>query len=50
MTNMLRANTDITGYDRETTKEMDRLRDARFDNEDQATGNNSLRDMITSFP
>ena len=38
MTNMVRANTDITGYDRETTKETDRPRDAKFDNEVQATG------------
>ena len=36
MTNMVRANADIIRYNRETTK--DRPRDAKFDNEDQATG------------
>ena len=35
---MVRANTDITWYKRETVKETDRSGDAKFDNEDQATG------------
>ena len=35
---MVRANTDITVYNRETTKETDRSGDAKFDNEDQAKG------------
>ena len=38
MTNIVRANTDITGYDRETEKETDRSGDAKFDNEDRTKG------------